>query len=69
MRGKWENGISGEQLDSVPEETLVVLATDPIVVRKHNRPLLDQERGHRLTEENPRMVLASEAAEERVLLK
>ena len=48
-----ENAISGKQLDSVQKETLVVSATE-IVDRQHNRPLLLQKRGHRLTEENPR---------------
>ena len=42
MRGKWENAISGKQLDSVQEETLVVSATEPIVDKKDNRPLLHQ---------------------------
>ena len=49
---RWEESgrvISGRQLDSVQEETLVVSATDRIVDRKHNRPLLLQKRGHRLT--------------------
>ena len=58
-RGKWENAIGGKQTDSVQEETLAVSATDPIVDRKHNRPLLLQKRGHR-PEENPRNVLVSE---------
>ena len=30
--------ISGRQLNSVQQETLVVSATDRIVERKHNRP-------------------------------
>ena len=60
LRGKWENAISGKQLDSVQAETLVVSATDRIVDRKQNRPLLLLQRGHRLTEENPRRVLVSE---------
>ena len=51
--------ISGEQRDSVQEETLAVSAT-------HNRPLLLQKRGHIQTEENPRQVLVPQ---ERVLLE
>ena len=35
-------------------ETLVVSATEPIVDRKHSRPLLLHRRGHRVTKEIPR---------------
>ena len=49
LRGKWENAISEKQLDSVQKDTLAVSATDPIMVKKHNRPLLLQRRRHRLT--------------------
>ena len=61
LKGKWENAISGKQLDSVQKETPVVSATEVIVDKKHkkhNRPLLLQRRRYRLTEENPRKVLA-----------
>ena len=37
----------------------VVSATEVIVDRKHNRPLLLQKRRHKLTEENPRKVLVA----------
>ena len=47
-------------MDSVRKETHVVSATDPIVDRRHNRPLLAQKRGHRLTEKNLRKVLVPE---------
>ena len=47
--------IDGKQLDNVQEKTLVVSATEAIVDKKHNRPLLLHKR--RLTEENPRKVL------------
>ena len=53
------NAISGKQLDSVQEETHVVSTTEPIVVKKHNRPSLLQTRRYKLTEEHPRKVLAS----------
>ena len=49
LRGKWENAISGKQLDSVQEENPAVSATDVIVDKKH-KPLLLQKRRHRLTE-------------------
>ena len=58
LKGNWENAFSGKQLDSVHEETLAVSATGVIVDKKHIRPLLLQRRRHRLTEENPRKVLA-----------
>ena len=54
------------QLDSAQKETRVVSATDPIVVRKHNRPLLLQKRRHTLMEERSRKVLVSD---NRVLLE
>ena len=44
LRGNCE-AISGGQLDTVQEETLVVSSTDPIVDRKHNRALLFEKRG------------------------
>ena len=49
---KWENAFNGRRMDSVQEETLVVLTTGLILVNGHNHPLLLQERRHRLTEEN-----------------
>ena len=54
-----ENGrvISGEQLDSVQEETLAVLATGTIVVSKHSRLLLLRRRRHWLTGESPRQAV------------
>ena len=57
-KGKWENAISGKQLDSVQEETLAVIASEVIVDIEHNRLLLFQRRRHRLTEESPRKALA-----------
>ena len=54
QRGQ-ENGrmliFSGEQTDSVQEEAVAVFATEVLVDNEHNRPLLLQERRHRLTEE------------------
>ena len=44
-------------MDSVQEETLAVFATEVIVDREHDRPLLLQRRRHRLTEESPRKAL------------
>ena len=44
LRGNCE-AISGGQLDTVQEETLVVSSTDPIVDRKHSRALLFEKRG------------------------
>ena len=35
-KGKWENAISGKQLDSGQDEALVVSATEVIVYKKHN---------------------------------
>ena len=52
LRGKWQNAISGKQLDSVQEETNVASASEVIVDRKHNRPFPLQKRRHGLTEEN-----------------
>ena len=51
---------SGKQLDSVQEETPVVSATEVIVDRKHNRPLLLQKGRHGMTKENLRKVQTSE---------
>ena len=71
-RGKWENAVSGKQLDSVRQETHAVsvmiehLATDAIRNLKDNRPLLHQTRRHRLTERNH---LKVQASEEKVLLE
>ena len=45
---------NGEQTDSVQEETVAIFSTEVIVDNEHNRPLLLQERRHRLTEESPR---------------
>ena len=53
-KGEWENAIIGKQLGSVQEETLAVSATGIIVDNQHNRPLILQERRHRLTEEEHR---------------
>ena len=57
QRGQ-ENGrmlfISGEQSDSVQEKAVAIFATEVLVDNEHNRPLLLQERRHRLTEVNPR---------------
>ena len=64
--GKWENAISGKQLDSVRKETHVVsfmierLVTDAIRNLKDHRLLLHQKRRHRLTERNHVKVQASE---------
>ena len=44
LTGKWEKTVSGRQLDSIQKETPVVSATEVIVDRKHNRPLLRQKR-------------------------
>ena len=46
--------INGEQTDSVQEEAVAVFATEVLVDNEHNRPLLLQERRHRVTEENYR---------------
>ena len=56
-KGKWENAISGKQLDSGQDEALAVSATEVIVDNKHNRLLIHRRR-HRLTEEDLRKVLA-----------
>ena len=70
-RGKWENAISGKQLDSLRRKTHVVsvmiehLETDAVRGKNDNRPLLHQKRRHRLTERFPQKV---HAAEEKVLL-
>ena len=45
---------SREQTDSVQEEAVAVFATEVLVDNVHNRPLLLQERRHRVTEENYR---------------
>ena len=48
-KGRWENAISGKQLDNVRKETRVVsiviprLETDAISDKKDNRPLLHQK--------------------------
>ena len=58
-RGKWENAVSGKQLDNVRKETHTVsvmiqrLETDAIRDEKDNRPLLQHKRRHRLSEKNP----------------
>ena len=50
-----ENAISGKQKDSVQEETHVVSATEIINVdSRHKRPLLLQDRRHKMTEEDLR---------------
>ena len=62
LRGKWENAISGKQLDSVRKETHVVsvmipnLETEARRDEKDNRPLLHQKRRHKLTERYPQKV-------------
>ena len=48
----------GESFQWKAKETLVVSATEVIVDRNHNRPLLLQQRGRRLSEESLRKVLA-----------
>ena len=50
LKGEWENVISGKQMDSVQEETLVVSATEIIVDNQHNRPLMLQKCRRRLTQ-------------------
>ena len=68
LSGKWENAISGKQLDSVRKETHVVsvmihrLATGLARVReqKDKRPLPHQIRRHRLTERYTQKVQATE---------
>ena len=50
LTGEWENVISGKQMDSVQEETLVVSATEIIVDNQHNRPLMLQKCRRRLTQ-------------------
>ena len=71
-KGRWENAISGKQLDSVRKGTHVVsvmiprLETDAIRDKWDNRPLPHQNRRHRLTERNPQK---AEEAEERALLE
>ena len=55
LKGNQENAISGKQEDSVQEETDVVSVTEIICVdSQHNRPLLLQDRKHKMTEEDLR---------------
>ena len=60
--GQWENAISGKQMDSAQEETLLVSATEVIVDKEHNRPLFLRIRRPRLTEREryPQKVQATE---------
>ena len=59
-RENGRNPISGKQMDTVQEETLVVSATEIIVDNQHNRLLLLRERRDRLTEEDLRKAVAPE---------
>ena len=58
-RGKWDNTISGMQLDSVRKEIHVVSVTNPHLEKdareeeKNNRPLQRLKRRHRLTGRYP----------------
>ena len=55
MNGNQENAISGKQKDSVQQETRVVSPNEIIRVdSQHSRPLLLQDRRHKMTEENLR---------------
>ena len=71
-KGRWENAISGQQLDNVRKEihavsvTMDHLETDAIIDKKDNRPLLHQKRRHRLTERYPQR---GQEAEVRALLE
>ena len=58
LKEKWKNVFSGEQMDSVQEESLAVSSTVIIVDSKHNRPLLLQRHRHGLTEESHRKAVA-----------
>ena len=52
LKEKWETASNGRRTDSVQKEIPVVVTTGLILVKKHNHPLLLQERRHRLTEES-----------------
>ena len=71
-RGKWENAISGKQLDNVQEETLVAPViskhpeTDAARDKKNKRSLPHQKPWHRLTKSYPPRV---QATEKRILLE
>ena len=55
MKGNQENAISGKQKDSVQQETRVVSPKEIISVdSQHSRPLLLQDRRHKMTEEDLR---------------
>ena len=62
---KWENTISGKQLDSNRAETRDNSVTEVNADRNHNRLLLLQKRGRRLTEEKPWNILLEERGEMR----
>ena len=67
--GGMGNVFSGQQMNSVHEETLAVSDRKhnrPIVGNEHNRSLLLRRRRHKLTEESLRMALAPR---EKVLLE
>ena len=71
-KGRWENAISGKELDTVRKETHVVsvmlprLETDAVRDKKDKCPLLHQKRRHRLMGRHPQKV---QGAEGRVLLE
>ena len=49
LKGNKENVISGQQMDSVQSEALVVSSTMRMCVEKqHSRPLLLQDRRHKI---------------------
>ena len=52
LRGNQENTISGNQMDSIQVETLVVSEAEIIEDIQHNRPLLLEDRRHQMTAED-----------------
>ena len=65
LKGEWENGISGKQMDSVQEDSCT-FSHGNSRGNKHNRPLLLQGHRLRLTEEDLRQ---EKSQGERVLLE